>query len=152
MVQFVQSHSLDPAGNAAKNMPTLASEREALLLITPEPSLGKLQKLTLNATLNGQPLPALSLRSPNELFRSDYSNTNGRPDLAYSRRAWSVVLPWDWVKPGLSLSLTDDQGRTGQLAHRPAERRRPLAQPAAGQGGHRLLPDHPGGAHHRGAI
>ena len=116
MVQFVQSHSVDPAGNAAKNMPTLASEREALLLITPEPSLGKLQQLTLSATLNGQPLPVLPLRSPNELFRSDYSNTNGRPDLAYSRRAWSVVLPWDWVKPGLSLSLTDEQGRTGQLA------------------------------------
>ena len=116
MVQFVQSHSVDPAGNAAKNMPTLASERESLLLITPEPSLGKLQRLTLNATLNGQPLPALTLRSPNELFRSDYSNTDGRPDLTYSRRAWSVVLPWDWVKPGLSLSLTDDQGRNGQLA------------------------------------
>jgi len=116
MVQFVQSHSLDPAGNAAKNMPTLTSEREALLLITPEPSLGKLQTLTLNATLDGQPLPALTLRSPNELFRSDYSNTDGRPDLTYSRRAWSVLLPWDWVKPGLSLSLTDEQGRNGQLA------------------------------------
>ncbi|MBP8184850.1 MAG: ricin-type beta-trefoil lectin domain protein [Pseudomonas sp.] len=116
MVQFVQSHSLDPAGNAAKNMPTLTSEREALLLITPEPSLGKLQTLTLNATLDGQPLPALTLRSPNELLRSDYSNTDGRPDLTYSRRAWSVLLPWDWVKPGLSLSLTDEQGRNGQLA------------------------------------
>lgn len=116
MVQFVQSHSVDPAGNAAKNMPTLASEREALLLITPEPSLGKLQQLTLSATLNGQPLPALTLRSPNELFRSDYSNTDGRPDLTYSRRAWSVLLPWDWVKPGLSLNLTDEQGRNGQLA------------------------------------
>lgn len=116
MVQFVQSHSIDPAGNAAKNMPTLASEREALLLITPEPSLGKLQTLTLNASLNGQPLGTLPLRSPNELFRSDYSNTDGRPDLTYSRRAWSVVLPWDWVKPGLSLSLTDEQGRNGQLA------------------------------------
>lgn len=116
MVQFVQSHSVDPAGNAAKNMPTLTSEREALLLITPDPSLGKLQTLTLNATLDGQPLPALTLRSPNELFRSDYSNTDGRPDLTYSRRAWSVVLPWDWVKPGLSLNLTDEQGRNGQLA------------------------------------
>src|SRR3990167_7811546 len=103
MVQFVQSHSVDPAGNAAKNMPTLTSEREALLLITPDPSLGKLQTLTLNATLDGQPLPALTLRSPNELFRSDYSNTDGRPDLTYSLRAWSVLLPWDWVKPGLSL-------------------------------------------------
>ena len=115
MVQFVQSHSVDPSGNAAKNMPTLASEREALLLITPEPSLGKLQKLTLNATLDGQPLPPLELRSPNELYRSDYSNNDGRPDLTYSRRAWSVVLPWDQVKPGLALSLTDEQGRNGQL-------------------------------------
>jgi hypothetical protein len=26
------------------------------------------------------------------------------------------MLPWDWVKPGLSLSLTDEQGRNGQLA------------------------------------
>ena len=68
------------------------------------------------AVHQGQPLPALTLRSPNELFRSDYSNTDGRPDLTYSRRAWSVLLPWDWVKPGLSLSLTDEQGRNGQLA------------------------------------
>ena len=35
MLQFVQSHSVDPQGNEAKNMPRLTSEREALLLVTP---------------------------------------------------------------------------------------------------------------------
>ncbi|MCZ4287216.1 hypothetical protein O4H29_20505, partial [Marinobacter salarius] len=38
MLQFVQSHSVDPQGNEAKNMPRLTSEREALLLVTPLPT------------------------------------------------------------------------------------------------------------------
>ena len=116
MVQFAQSHTVDPAGNAAKQMPTLTSEREALLLVTPDPALGEIESLSLAVTVDGHSKPLLALRHPNELYKSDYNNGDGRPDVTYSHRAWSVVLPWDWVKPGLRLSLTDDKGRNGVLA------------------------------------
>ena len=115
MVQFAQSHTVDPQGNEARNMPRLTSEREALLLVTPSPELGELQSLSLVVTVDGQTKSVKALLHPSELYRSDYNNRDGRPDVSYSHRAWSVVLPWDWVKPGLSLSLADDKGRAGVL-------------------------------------
>lgn len=116
MVQFAQSHTVDPAGNEARNMPRLTAERAALLLVTPDPELGDIERLELRATVNGVAKPVLTLLHPNEMYRSDSSNSDGRPDYNYSRRAWSVHLPWDWVVPGLALTVTDDQGRTGTLA------------------------------------
>ena len=116
MVQFVQHHSVDPSGNAAKRMPKLTSEREALLLVTPDPEQGEVKRLTLSVSVDGQTKPAITLRHPDELPEADRNSSDARPDVRYSRRAWSAVLPWDWVKPGLSLSVSDDRGRNGVLA------------------------------------
>ncbi|AKF86763.1 hypothetical protein MFUL124B02_32415 [Myxococcus fulvus 124B02] len=116
MVQFAQSHTVDPSGNEARNMPRLTAERAALLLVTPDPSLGELHSLRLTVLLDGVAQPVLLLRHPNELYRSDANNSDGRKDYNYSRRAWSVHLPWDWVKPGMSLRVMDPLGRTGILA------------------------------------
>lgn len=116
MVQFVQNHSVDPSGNAAKNMPMLTSEREALLLVTPDPAGGTVRSLTLSFSVDGQTKPAIALRHPDELPEADRNSSDTRPDVRYSRRAWSAVLPWDWVKPGMSLSISDDRGRNGVLA------------------------------------
>lgn len=116
MVQFAQSHTVDPSGNTSKHMPTLTSEREALLLVTPDPSLQEVEELSVSVSLNGLSLGMLKLRHPNEIFRSDYNNADGRPDYVYSRRAWSAVLPWDWVKPGMELRVSDAKGRAGTLA------------------------------------
>ncbi|MEG0554870.1 MAG: M66 family metalloprotease [Comamonas sp.] len=115
MVQFAQSHTVDPSGNTARHMPTLTSEREALLLITPAPSLQDVDGLTVTVSVNGLSMGTLQLRHPNEIFRSDYANQDGRPDYVYSRRAWSAVLPWDWVKPGLELRVSDAKSRSGTL-------------------------------------
>ena len=115
MLQFVQSHSVDPSGNEARNMPRLTSEREALLLVTPDPSLGKLQQLELEVSLDGKPLGKLAMRHPDQLYKADRSSTDARPDVVYSRRAWSAVLPWNWVQPGVTLRLHDEQGRSGQI-------------------------------------
>ncbi|MEG0446705.1 MAG: M66 family metalloprotease [Comamonas sp.] len=115
MVQFAQSHTVDPSGNTARHMPTLTSEREALLLITPAPSLQDVDGLTVTVSVNGLSMGTLQLRHPNEIFRSDYANQDGRPDYVYSRRAWSAVLPWDWVKPGLELRVSDAKNRSGTL-------------------------------------
>lgn len=116
MVQFAQSHTIDPSGNAAKSMPTLATEREALLLVTPSPALQNVSGLQVSVSVKGLSMGTLKMRHPNEIFRSDYNDPKGRPDYVYSRRAWSTVLPLEWVKPGLELRVSDAQGRSGVLA------------------------------------
>ncbi|WP_220459092.1 M66 family metalloprotease [Acidovorax sp. FHTAMBA] len=115
MVQFAQSHTVDPSGNEARQMPRLTAQREALLMITPDASLGEVDGVKVMVVLNGQSKGTLTLRHPNEIPRSDYVS-NARADYVYSRRAWSVALPWDWVQPGMELRVTDSRGRTGTLA------------------------------------
>ena len=116
MIQFGQSHTVDPSGNEAKNMPRLTTERAALLLVTPDPSLKDITSVKVTVSIDGTEKGSLDLLHPNAMYRSDYANTDGRPDYNYSRRAWSVELPWDWVKPGMSLSITDNAARNGTLA------------------------------------
>ena len=116
MVQFGQSHTVDPKGNEAKNMPRLTMSREALLLVTPDPSLGEVNQVLVQVSVNGQSKGTLTLRHPNDIFRADHAPTDGRPDYVYSRRAWTGVLPWDWVQPGMELRVVDDQNRSGNLA------------------------------------
>ncbi len=116
MIQFGQSHTVDPSGNEAKNMPRLTTEREALLLVTPDPSLKDIDALNVTVSVDGTVMGTATLLHPNSMYRSDYNNTDGRPDYNYSRRAWTTRLPWDWVKPGMSLDITDDKARSGSLA------------------------------------
>lgn len=116
MIQFAQSHTVDPSGNEAKNMPRLTTERAALLLVTPDPSLQGVESVKVTVSIDGAVKGTLDLLHPNAMYRSDYNNNDGRPDYNYSRRAWSVPLPWDWVKPGMSLSITDNTSRNGSLA------------------------------------
>lgn len=116
MLQLVQSHSVDPQGNEQNNMPRLTSEREALLLFTPDPALGELNQVSVEVSLDGQVKGTLAMRHPDDLYRADRDSDDDRPDVVYSRRAWSVVLPWDSVKPGLALRFVDDQGRQGTRA------------------------------------
>ncbi|WP_313399971.1 M66 family metalloprotease [Stenotrophomonas sp.] len=116
MIQFAQSHTIDPSGNEAKNMPRLTTERAALLLVTPDPSLKDVDAVKVTVSVDGTAKGTLELLHPNAMYRSDYNNGDGRPDYNYSRRAWSVELPWDWVKPGMSLSVSDSRSRSGSLA------------------------------------
>lgn len=46
MIQFAQSHVVDPKGNEAKKRPRLTSEKEALLLVTPTEDMIKVAQLT----------------------------------------------------------------------------------------------------------
>ena len=116
MVQFAQDHTVDPSGNEAKEMPRLTMSREAMVLITPDPSLTGISAMQVTATLNGATLGTIQLRQPEAIFRSDYSATDGRSDYVYSKRAWTGVLPWQWVQPGLELRVADNQNRSGSLA------------------------------------
>ena len=116
MVQFAQNHTVDPSGNEAKQMPRLTMSREAMVLITPDPALTGIESMQVTVTLKGATLGTLTLRHPDAIYRSDYAATDGRPDYAYSRRAWTGVLPWQWVQPGMELRVADNQNRSGNLA------------------------------------
>ena len=113
MVELAQSHTIDPAGNTARDMPTLVAERTALLLLTPTSAV---TSLSVTVRVGGQVRATLPLAPPSAIPRDDVADSQGRPDVVYSTRAWSVELPWDVVVPGLSLELTDGAGRTGTLA------------------------------------
>ena len=97
MVQFAQSHTVSPNGNEANLMPRLASEREALLLITPTAEMGKLDSLNAEIYQNEKLLRTIALNDPSLIPISDQNNTDDRPRVQYSKRAWSAVLNWDEV-------------------------------------------------------
>ncbi|PJG42889.1 glycosyl transferase [Acinetobacter tandoii] len=115
MVQFAQAHVVDPSGNEAKNMPRLTSEREALLLVTPTAEMGDVQQLELEIYQDGLLVRRVKLNDPSQIPLSDQSNQDQRPQVLYSKRAWSTKLNWDEVQSGLKLKLIDGSGRTGEL-------------------------------------
>lgn len=125
-VQFVQSHSINASNNFYKNtsdeknsryMPDLVPERAALLLLMPDVAM---EKVIVVASVNGVEKLRRSMRHPNELPRSDYNSRDGRREVVYSTRAWSIELPWDVVVPGLELNFIADgdtaQELTGSLS------------------------------------
>ncbi|MDN3578409.1 M66 family metalloprotease [Chitinimonas viridis] len=113
MVQFGQSHTIQPQGNRALNLPTLVAQRAALLLVSPA---SEVKSLKVRVTINGQDKGSYALKHPNLIPRSDYADNSGREDVLYSRRAWTVTLPWELVQPGMALQFEDEQGRSGTLA------------------------------------
>ncbi|MGN0064723.1 MAG: M66 family metalloprotease [Nocardioides sp.] len=112
-VELVQATSVDPTGNAAAERPDITAERETLLLLTPRtPLSGVRVRVTVNGALQG----TVALNHPRLLPRSD-QGVDQRGEVAYSLKAWSVRLPWQWVRPGMKLRFVDDSGTVGTLRH-----------------------------------
>ncbi|SDR98514.1 M66 family metalloprotease [Microterricola viridarii] len=104
-VEFAQTHTINPAGNAARTMPTLVAERAALLLFSPVEPVPSGESVTVTASANGALLGELVLAEPNLIPRADMRAQTGRDEVVYTRRAWTTELPWSWMKPGLELSF-----------------------------------------------
>lgn len=115
MLQFGQSHVVDPNGNESKKMPRLTMEKEALLLVTPNDAMGKIESLKADIYMNNQWLRTIELDDPTQIPASDQTNTDDRARVQYSQRAWSARLNWDEIRPGLSIQLKDSTGRQGQI-------------------------------------
>lgn len=117
MVQFVQSHSVDPSGNEEKHMPRMTSEREALLLFTPSPEFDDIGQLEVTVLFNGKVEETLALSRPEFILKADRPEdaADSRPDIVYSKRAWSAILPWHVIKPGMELVFKDGSGKEGRL-------------------------------------
>ena len=107
MIQFAQSHVVDPKGNEAKKMPRLTSEKEALLLVTPTEDMSKVAQLTAEIYQDNRLLRTVNLNDPSQIALSDQSNTDDRPRVQFSKRAWSTALTWNEVRPGLSIRIVD---------------------------------------------
>ncbi len=116
MIQFAQNLTVDPTGNEAKHMPRLVTDRVALLLVTPDPDLGDISQLILHVTIDGKTKPPSLMRAPSNIFKADRTQQDERPDVVYSKRAWTAELPWNWVRAGLAITVTDEQGRSGTLS------------------------------------
>lgn len=117
MIQFAQSHTVDPNGNEAKMMPRLTSEKDALLLVTPTEAMGNLEQLNAEIYLNSRLIRRVALQEPTKIPLSDQSNSDNRPRVQYSKQAWTAALNWDEVKPGLNIRIVDPTSRlNGRLA------------------------------------
>ena len=116
-VQFAQSHTINPGGNAAAKMPSLVASRAALVLFSP---LSGAASGSVTAVVNGEVLGTLELAPPAGIPRSDMSITGNRSDVVYSSTAWTAELPWNWMRPGLELRFATDTG-TGVLASKNIE-------------------------------
>lgn len=107
MIQFAQNHTVDPNGNEAKSMPRLTSEKDALLLVTPNTDMGEVQQLNAEIYLNSRLIRRVALQEPTQIPASDQSNGDARPRVQYSKRTWTAALNWDEVKPGLNIRIVD---------------------------------------------
>ncbi len=117
MLQFAQSHVVNPKNNEKDSMPRLTTEKDALLLVTPLAEMGDLQKLQVEIYQGNQLLRTVKLKEPSRIAASDQSNTDGRPPVSYSKRAWTVALKWHEIRAGLHLRVVDPlNNRSGDLA------------------------------------
>ena len=122
-VQFVQSHSIFASGNTKRDttnelnsryMPNLVPERSALMMVIPEQELSS---LTAVISVEGTEILRLAMKHPNALLRSDYNARDGRDDVIYSTKAWSIEVPWHAMVPGISVTfIADAKTATEQFA------------------------------------
>ncbi|MCU4582976.1 ricin-type beta-trefoil lectin domain protein [Acinetobacter gyllenbergii] len=116
MLQFAQSHVVNPKNNEKDSIPRLTTEKDALLLVTPLAEMGDLQKLQVEIYQGNQLLRTVKLKEPSRIAASDQSNTDGRPPVSYSKRAWTVALKWSEIRAGLHLRVVDPlNNRSGDL-------------------------------------
>ncbi|TNL56564.1 M66 family metalloprotease [Acinetobacter bereziniae] len=116
MVQFVQSHAVNPKNNEQDKMPRLTTEKDALLLVTPLVAMGELNQLQAEIYQGNQLIRTVNLKEPSRLAASDQSNQDDRARVMYSKQAWSLALKWNEVRPGLSIRVIDPvNNRSGTL-------------------------------------
>lgn len=102
-----------PFGNEEAGDPDLVINRAAMLLVNPEKT--NINQLWVDVFVNGVLQTRLPMSPPSALAGTDQPN-NGRQKVVFSHNAWSLPLQWDWMKPGISLRFTDNNGQVGELA------------------------------------
>ena len=112
-IAFLQNTLVGPKRGDVER-PLLVTDRAAYLLFFPaEESLGKYEAVLRQEGLQDL---RLTLQAPWMEPRNDSSNTDGRPPVVYSKRAWTAVVPWQYMHFGLELQVRNDAGEAGRLA------------------------------------
>lgn len=106
-VQFAQTHTIDPNNNEERKEPSLIPYRATLLLFTPQENL-KTLKVTVTYIDNNisKSEEVFTMEPPINMPKSDYNNNGSKKDITYSKRSWSVQLPYYTVKPDMQLEFT----------------------------------------------
>lgn len=104
-VQFAQTHTIDPNNNEARKEPSLIPYRAALLLFTPEETLQSLSVTVTYMDNNISKSEVYSMQPPINMPKSDYNNNGSKKDITYSKRSWSVLLPYYLIKPDMQLDF-----------------------------------------------
>ncbi|ASP37557.1 hypothetical protein CHH28_02200 [Bacterioplanes sanyensis] len=119
-IQFVQSHSVAPAGNFQRNtgdetqsryMPRLVAQRDALVLFFPHQSQASVTSAEADLLVNGQLIETLTLKHPNTLPDADVAASQ----VTYSKQAWWGIIPWQHVRNGMELRFRYN-GQQGDLS------------------------------------
>ena len=111
-IAFLQNTLVGPTRDEKKR-PLLVTNRAALLLFYPTQPREDGYNLILRDRPGRQLI--LKLNPPWAEPRNDSNNMDGRPPVVYSKRAWSAVVPWDRMVPGLQLAIKDLDGVWGKL-------------------------------------
>lgn len=112
-IAFIQNTLVGPQRGELER-PLLVTDRAAYLLFFPaDLNVGSYQVLLRQ---RGGQEQRLTLKAPWMEPRNDSGNSDGRPPVVYSKRAWTAVVPWDFMHFGLELIVSDDAGAEGRLA------------------------------------
>lgn len=104
-VQFAQTHTIDPNNNEARKEPSLIPYRAALLLFTPQENLKTLKVTVTYIDNNISKSEVFTMEPPINMPKSDYNNNGSKKDITYSKRSWSVQLPYYTITPDMKLEF-----------------------------------------------
>lgn len=107
-IELGQTHLVGP--DDERLAPRIAAERATLLLFTPTQPLDDQTQVLVGAWDDDQALGVLTMATPDALPAPLEADISAVPLEPYSRRAWSVDLPWQWVRPGVELRIAHLDG------------------------------------------
>lgn len=111
-VAFIQNTLITPK-RTEEAKPLLVTDRGTLLAFFPAKSAGISYRLTVKQSDGSKYQTALL--PPWQGPPNDSGNTDGRPEVVFSKRAWYGVIPWQWVHDGLEIQIDDNLGKIGLL-------------------------------------
>jgi hypothetical protein len=115
-LEFGQTHVT--AADEARLAPPVTSERETLLLFTPEGPIDPSGDLRVAALAQGELLGVIRMNPPSALPGILEQGLTYAPLEAYSDQAWSATLPWPWMAEGVTLRLgLETDGALSTLDH-----------------------------------
>ncbi|EGU30494.1 TagA-related protein [Vibrio ichthyoenteri ATCC 700023] len=113
-INLAQTHtSVTPDGNEDQARPFLIAERTALLLVTPKAYWTN--HLWLEVLQDGVVVERVAMNPPSAQPETDQRD-HGRETVVFSNHSWTTPISWQWMKPGISLRLSDNFNRVGELS------------------------------------